>query len=711
MNEDIFKQCQVINNLYIEGKESDSRDELIKLLDYHSKNNVNYTPLINHLIREIGLYQYIVPSTSNWDDRFIREAFSVDVGEREKKVLHKEQSFLLKELLNGKSIVVSAPTSFGKSFIIDAFISLKNPKNIVIIVPTIALTDEIRRRLYKKFASQYKIITTQNVSFGGKNILIFPQERAYYYIDKIDSIDILIVDEFYKADEEFDKERASILKEVILSLGKKAKQKYFLAPNIKNIKDIEDNPITKGMNFISLDFNTVYTKIHQTYNESNKEQPGDNFKNEKLIKILQAKETKSLIYAGSLENIKKITKVLNKDLHEINDELLDNFSDWLKTNYFESYILADLVKKGVGIHNGRLHRSLSQIQIKLFEEEKKINNIISTSSIIEGVNTSAENVIIWTNKIGRKKLDDFTYKNIIGRGGRMFKYFIGQVYLLEAPPKENTTQLSLDFEDDLVCSLDNEHFKEELTKDQIKKNIEFNDKMKELLGEGIYKQILNNNSFHVSGKITRKIAIDMKENPNKWKKFSCLNSQEPNDWEYFLKSIFPLIDNMHVKYTDMVEFIKCISNNWYYTIPQMLNILKNNKVNIDIEKFFDFEKDVTFKLANILNYVNILYNTFFIQKVDINSQKVDISPFIAKITHAFLPRLVFELEEYGLPRMISKKIHESDIINLEDNNLTIHKVILNFNKLGCETVKKRIKKLHPFEDYFLNYFFDGIQNI
>jgi reverse gyrase len=49
--------------------------------------------------------------------------------------------------MSGKNLAIIAPTSFGKSFIIDAFIALKQPKNTAIIVPTIALTDETRRRL------------------------------------------------------------------------------------------------------------------------------------------------------------------------------------------------------------------------------------------------------------------------------------------------------------------------------------------------------------------------------------------------------------------------------------------------------------------------------------------------------------------------------------------------------------------------------------
>lgn len=700
MTDYIFNKCQEINDLLISGKELEGRNELIKLLDYHSIKEIDYSPIVNHLIRETGLYPYIDGDTANWDDKFVSEVFKVDIGGGEEKTLHREQSYLLKELLDGKDIAVSAPTSFGKSFVIDAFISLKHPQNVVIIVPTIALTDETRRRLYKKFAHQYKIITTQDVELEERNIFIFPQERAIGYINKINSIDILIIDEFYKAGIAFDPERAPALLKAILELGKKAKQKYFLGPNISEIKD---NPITNNMEFIPLDFNTVFSEIHNIYKDSGKERPNDKFKADSLINILNTKETKSLIYAGTFNNIDYITNVLNENLQEKNDAILNAFSDWLKENYSEHYILADLVKKGVGIHNGRLHRSLSQIQIKLFGEENKLNNIVSTSSIIEGVNTSAENVIIWANKNGRSNLNDFTYKNIIGRGGRMFKHFIGQIYLFEAPPVQSTTQLSLDFTDDLVYSLDHDRFRGELTREQEIKIIAFNDEMNNLLGDGVYKQILNDNSFQTfSPNRLRQVAIEMKTSPNKWTGLSYLNSSDPEEWEYSLYSVFNSIGNVGAGYNDMVEFIKSISNNWQNTIPQMLPLLQG--CGVTIEKFFDMERNVTFKIATMLKDVNVLYNHVF-------SQNVDVSPFIAKASHAFLPRLVYELEEYGLPRMVSKKIHDSGIIDLEDNELPIHAAISHFSQLGCERVKNRMKNIHPFEDYILDYFFDGIQSV
>src|SRR5690554_7165959 len=228
---DIFETCHKINDLLIADDENEARNELIKLLDFHEQQNIAYSELVNHLIRESGLYPYLDLETASWQDKFVYEVFKADVGEREELTLHREQSALLKKLLDGKSLAVSAPTSFGKSFVIDAYISMIKPQNVVIIVPTIALTDETRRRLYKKFANEYKIITTTEVELGEKNIFIFPQERAINYVNKIENLDILIIDEFYKASSNFDKDRSPTLVKAILKLGKVAKQKYFLAPN------------------------------------------------------------------------------------------------------------------------------------------------------------------------------------------------------------------------------------------------------------------------------------------------------------------------------------------------------------------------------------------------------------------------------------------------------------------------------------------------
>lgn len=692
---EIFEACHKVNDYLLVNEESNARDELIKLLDYHETNDIQYTPLINHLIRQTGLYPYMDITTASWHDRYIYEVFKVDTGEKKKITLHREQSLLLKKLINGESLAVSAPTSFGKSFVIDSFISINKPKNVMIIVPTIALTDETRRRLYKKFAHKYKIITTTDVELSESNIFIFPQERAINYVDKIDTIDILIVDEFYKASSNFEKDRSPTLIKAILKLGKNAKQKYFLAPNISSLGE---NPFTVGMEFFLLEFNTVFLEQYKLY----KQIDGDvQIKSDILLKILEEKKTKTLIYAGTYTNIESISNLFLANHPVCEKPLLESFSTWLGINYDANWSLTSLVKRGSGVHNGRLHRSLSQIQIKLFEEKDGLDNIISTSSIIEGVNTSAENVVIWMNKNGKSRLNDFTYKNIMGRGGRMFKHFIGKIYILDAPPREEKTQLDLPFPDEILGDLDEEIFKNQLTKEQVAKIILYQEEMSGLLGVEVYEKLKANNVFQSSNMdLIKRIAIDLSQKPKEWNGLGFLNSPNVNNWDRLLYKIIKFEPaGWEERHGIIIEFTKILRKNWFRTIPQMLKDLE--PFDIGIDNFFKLERKITFKLGALLTDVNNLQKEILVNK------NYDISKFVKYVSHAFLPTVVFQLEEFGLPRMISKKIHFNNLINFYDENLTIHDALNELNKIGPETIKLKCE-LEGFDNYILDYFFKGI---
>ena len=697
MQEHIFESCHNINELLISNDDNEARQQLIKLLDYHNNQKIEYTPLVNHLIRETGLFPYLRPNTSNWEERFIYNVFKVDVGEKEPLTLHREQSFLLKELLEGKNIAVSAPTSFGKSFVIDAYIKIKKPKNVIIIVPTLALTDETRRRLYRKFANQYKIITTSDVELAERNIFIFPQERALNYVNAVESFDILIIDEFYKAGYKFDKTRSPSLVRAMIKLGEKAKQKYYLAPNIQSI---DDNPFTKDMIFHRLDFNTVFLEKHNLYEQIEKNNTEQ--KSSFLLNILEENNTKSLIYAGTYSNIESLSNLFLTTFKEEGNELLNIFSEWLGKNYDFNWNLTKLIKRGVGVHNGQLHRSLSQIQVKLFDEEKGIKNLISTSSIIEGVNTSAENVIIWRNRKGSAKLDDFTYKNIIGRGGRMFQHFIGKIYILEEPPSQEETQLDLPFPDEIIGDIDEEKYQGLLTKEQLAKLKVYQNDMGELVGVEVYERMRGESVFQSSNSdLVKRIAIDLHKHPTDWNGLNYLNEFKPADWTRLIYKIINLQPgNWETRNKTFVEFIKIIAHNWKKSIPELLQELEDYDVGVN--EFFKLERNITFKFTSLLKDINSL------QKEILKGKNYDISKFIAYCSHAFLPKVVFQLEEYGLPRMISKKFQKSKIINFYDSELTIHKAIEIFNEIGLRQLKERTIELDKFDEYILDYFFEGI---
>lgn len=698
---EVFETCREINNSLTVGEEAEAREKLIRLLDYHDKEGVEYSPLVNHMIRQTGLYPYMDTSTAEWSDRFVYEAFKSNIGIDEPVTLHREQAAILKRLLTGKSLAISAPTSFGKSFIIDAYIALKNPTNVVIIVPTIALTDETRRRLHQKFSDRYKIITTSDAALAEKNIMIFPQERVFNYVDKLEAIDILIIDEFYKASPSFEKDRSKALLRAILKLSKKATQRYFLAPNISSINE---NPFTKGMEFLRLNFNTVCLNVAPLY-ERYSDLKGDEFIEKKahfLVKIIETKGRKTLIYAGSHPQIARVSRLLLSKLPNAQSNLLQSFSKWLAKNYSPNWSMTQLVRKGVGVHTGQLHRSLSQIQVKLFDEEQGIKYLVSTSSIIEGVNTCAEDVVIWHNKSGTFKLNDFTYKNIIGRGGRMFRHFVGNIYLLAPPPESQDTQLDLFVPEAMLLDVDVEALRSSLTQDQLANIFLKKDSLSELLGEENFEKLQRESAFQNSDiDDVRRIAQELKFNSSSWNGLGYLNSGNPEEWESMLYKVIKLQPSgWEIEYNRFVTFVKALIYNWELSIPEMLVRLKPAR--IGLEDFFKLERNVSFKLAALLSDVNTVQKHVWPEK------GIDISPFITKVAHAFLPTVVYQLEEYGLPRMLSRKIHNAGIVDLENRDLTLHAALDKLSSFGVERLVGSIDDLDAFDIYVLRYFFQGI---
>lgn len=641
LNAEIFEECAQINSLIENSNKAEARSKVINLLDKLQRDRNEYTPLVNHVIREVGLFPYIDPKTALWEDQVVVEAFKANVGDDAPITLHSAQSHVLKRLLLGENIAVSAPTSFGKSFIVDAFIAIRKPENVIIIVPTIALADETRRRIEHKFSHYYKIITTTDATIAERNIFIFPQERSFAYLGKLSKIDMLIVDEFYKASSMFDDDRSSSLLSAIIELGKISRQKYYLAPNIHNIAD---NVFTQGMQFMRLtDFKTVITKAARTYEKRKNGENIDEFKKKHLVNILQNNKSKTLIYAGSYSNINKVSGILADNLSKKETSLLNNFKEWLTINYGKSFSLCQLSERGIGVHNGKMHRALSQIQVKLFECNDGLDTIISTSSIIEGVNTQAEQVIVWSNKNGSHKFDYFTYRNIIGRAGRMFKYFVGKVYLLEEPPVQENTTLTIDFPADVTESLDSEDPGIEINQEQNDHIKEYESFMSDALGAENFTQLRKMPIFKSFDQRLLKLLIEKLKNDPHWPKgYSALATTNTYNWRE------PILDVVNLLGDNMAKLIKIaiwkMPDNWTRSIADIYSGLTD----ISYEDLFSAERYLSYNLCSTLSMINLLKKSY-------NPTSPDISLFIGKAANAFLPKLVYQLEEYGMPRMISRK--------------------------------------------------------
>jgi hypothetical protein len=93
------------------------------------------------------------------------------------------------------------------------------------------------------------------------------------------------------------------------------------------------------------------------------------------------------------------------------------------------------------------------------------------------------------------------------------------------------------------------------------------------------------------------------------------------------------------------------------------------------------------------------------------SRAVNISHFYNRASSAFLHPIIYQLEEYGLPRMISNKIHASGLIDLKpnstaENQIEIGGIIEKFQEAGVEKICA-LQTMDNFDRYIVKHFFDG----
>jgi hypothetical protein len=378
--------------------------------------------LIDDVLRFAGLFPYM-SAQSDAGNRLAKAAMSFAAVPD--LVFHRGQIDALRFLLRGNSLILSAPTSFGKSRLVDVLIVLRNPSNVVIVVPTLALLDEYRRRLKATFR-QYQIITraTEAIS-GARTIFLGTQERIEDRND-IKEVDLFVIDEFYKLDLKKSDERAASLNKVMSRYAAVAKQVYLLGPSISSVTEVEETA-NFSISFLRSNFSPVAVDVERVRVDKTSS------KELQLHHVLDKTSNEStLIYSRSPRSAYKIGLDVIKERKD-DSKTGRVLAEWVRENYHSRWILADCLERGYGIHHGRIPRAVAQYQIALFNEGY-LTNMICTSSMIEGVNTKAKNVVIYDNYISTDKLDRFTFDNIKGRAGRMFQHFIGKVFLFGDAP-------------------------------------------------------------------------------------------------------------------------------------------------------------------------------------------------------------------------------------------------------------------------------------
>lgn len=447
-----FSILQYIADLLNTEKELEGQELLLRVME-HQNLIPKYRDILNSLLRRVGLFPYINSEELSLPDKIAFEYHRPINMLHDDVVFHRVQARVYRLLLSGFNVVLSAPTSFGKSLLIDALVSTNKYKNIVLIVPTIALIDETRRRL-SVFSNKFKIITHVSQKVEKSNIFILTQERAIAH-ESIPDIDLLIVDEFYKLQPGITQEsqRSTILNQAFYHLYKKSKQFYFLGPNVDGIPEGFEEEYE--CIFIKTDYTTVASDTH--YINVGRDQEIN-----RLVTLCGEIEDQTLIFCRSPKRVRDVVSALVDSSVLSESDQVGPLSRWISNQYAKDWLFPNALLHGIGMHHGRIPRSLSHMSVKLFNEGV-LDFLVCTSTLIEGVNTKAKNVIVLDNTVAMKKYDYFTFNNICGRSGRMFVHFVGNVYLFNAPPQKQLPFVDIPLytqddqsSDELLIQLDDE---------------------------------------------------------------------------------------------------------------------------------------------------------------------------------------------------------------------------------------------------------------
>ena len=368
---------------------------IIHILNNRGKIDLSTRPLRIDLIEAVWFYPYLSKESFNLTstDQQIRQAYHSS-DSLDWITFHDEQKYLVEEIIHWKkNYIISAPTSFGKSLIIQEIISQASFKNIVIIQPTLALLDETRKSL-SQYDEKYKIIirTSQEIDATRGNILLLTAERVMEYSHRLPIIDLLIIDEFYKLSAKRDDERSDTLNNAFHMLLKNKWLKFvLLGPNINSISRWfwdKYNAI-----FYKTDYSLVDSRLINMWSqEFGVRWEKRERKETALFELLESlADEQSLIYCSSPSKARILAKKYMN--YKISNWVEKNWNNYplverIEVNFWE-WFLADSLEYGIAFHDWALQRHITGTIINYFNEER-LSALFCTSTIIEWVNTSAK---------------------------------------------------------------------------------------------------------------------------------------------------------------------------------------------------------------------------------------------------------------------------------------------------------------------------------
>lgn len=408
----------------------------------------DYIPLYEIAVNK-GLYpvskfiekHYIDDSKRNffteWNDAFVEQYVSGEIcrSEQQNSLVHFFES--KKE----DTVSVIAPTSYGKSELILSAVKEYAGRKICVLTSTKALLVQTKKRIQQISKGIFSKVVVHPEMYNPNDtscLAVLTQERLLRIFKKDPSLsfDCIIVDEAHEILEE--NSRSRTLANVIIIAQKRNPDVAFkfLTPFLTDSKNLKARYTTYDIEGFKV---TEYIKTEKYYLYDLRNHTGlklyDQFLNrylplsenrnlgfeEDVVKAYSA--GKNIIYLNKPTDIEKFALALADVLPEMDSEMIQTACDNISNYLQPQYNLLACLRKGIIYHHGSVPDAIRIYIEDLYKKDDSVKYVITSSTLLSGVNLPAERMFILDNKRGRSNLSHDSFKNLVGRVCRFSEIF------------------------------------------------------------------------------------------------------------------------------------------------------------------------------------------------------------------------------------------------------------------------------------------------
>lgn len=367
-------------------------------------------------------------------------------------------------LITGDSIGVSAPTSAGKSYVLQTYarklLNEQQVNGIAFLVPTRALINQVADEVSQWLRSdkiEAELVTTpipKDSPLPARAAYVVTQERMQLLQAAHPGLAFgaILIDE---AQSLADGPRGVLLSSVIEEALKRnpKTQLLFAGPNLrdpgslsilfgKRARSVVTDEATVVQNIIFVDCDEERPKSAKIAFLAEKQrvllgtiecdQPLTDHRSKLVNLALRlGGGGQNLIYALGPAECENIAFGLADNDSKAGPPELEDLSSFIKEAVHPKYQLAGNVLQKVGFHYGRLP-SLVRKAIEDAFAQGHLQFLVTTSTLLYGVNLPAQNLFLHNPQKGKNQpISPIDFWNLAGRAGRLGKEFTGNVFLID----------------------------------------------------------------------------------------------------------------------------------------------------------------------------------------------------------------------------------------------------------------------------------------